>query len=401
MESIYLDYASTTPVDPRVLEAMMPCLEKDRGGFGNPNSLHFFGQKALVILDEARTKIAKTVFANYRDIVFTSSATEANNLVIRGSVKSYFRNRKTCSAIPKIIISSAEHPSVMETVRDLAGDGAVKAVFLPVDKKGVVDLDFFKKELDENTILVSVMWVNNETGSVQPISDIAKIISDFRTNHQPPTANYYPLFHTDAAQAPCFFDLNVLKSGVDLMTLSSHKIYGPKGSACLYLSNKLPTTNCQLLSPIITGGGQEYGLRSGTENIPAIAGFGLAAETAASERETEFGRTKKLSLYFFEKIKEKLPLVEINGDLENRSPHILNLFVPYKENLVVALDLAGVAASSGSACSQRIAKSSHVLSAMGFNEERIKQSVRFSFGKFTTKEEIDTAIERIIMAIKK
>jgi len=148
MESIYLDYASTTPVDPRVLEAMMPCLEKDRGGFGNPNSLHFFGQKALVILDEARTKIAKTVFANYRDIVFTSSATEANNLVIRGSVKSYFRNRKTCSAIPKIIISSAEHPSVMETVRDLAGDGAVKAVFLPVDKKGVVDLDFFKNTVD-------------------------------------------------------------------------------------------------------------------------------------------------------------------------------------------------------------------------------------------------------------
>ncbi|MFA6136161.1 MAG: cysteine desulfurase family protein [Candidatus Paceibacterota bacterium] len=392
MDSIYLDYASTTPIDPQVLEAMLPYL-KDK--LGNPGSLHSFGQKTLAAIDFARQQIAKTITANHREIIFTSSATEANNLVLKGVLKNFFRNRKDCKIIPKIIISSIEHPSILETAKDIEKDGSANIVYLPVDKDGVVDLKVLEKELDENTILVSVMWVNNEIGSVQPISKISEIISKFKKSLPLPLTPY-PLFHTDASQAFNLFDLNVSKSGVDIMTLSSHKIYGPLGSSCLFIRN----TTYGILSPIITGGDQEYGLRAGTENVASIVGFSKAAEISHQNYKNEHKRLADISDYFYKSLKKELPKIESNSPIEEEnlwSPHILNLFVPYNDNLIVALDIAKIAASSGSACSQRVEKPSHVLKSIGFNDDRIKHSVRFSFGRFATKEDIDEATKRIIM----
>ena len=415
MKHIYLDYAATTPIDKKVLDSMIPFLEQE-GNFGNSGSLHSFGQKAMAAIDDARIALAKTITANRREIIFTSGATEANNLIIRGVLKSFFKNQKNsssgsqgCAIIPRIIISAIEHPSVIETVRALEKEGAIDAVYLPVNGAGVVDLKALEKNLDDKTILVSVMWVNNETGVIQPITEISKIIANFREelriknnesgeNSKLKIQNsIYPLFHTDAVQAFNCFDLNVIKSGVDLMTLSSHKIYGPKGIGASYIKNGVES----VIEPMATGGDQEYGLRSGTENVPAIVGFASAAGMTHGVYKTESERLKKLSERFFEKIKDKFSDVEINGSIDNRSPHIINLYFPGHKNLGMALDMAGIAASAGSACAQRYEKPSHVLFAMAMDDTRIKGSIRFSFGRFTTPKDVDDAIERIIIVLNK
>lgn len=394
MKPIYLDYAATTPVDKKVFDSMTPFIEQGEN-FGNPSSLHSFGQKATAAIDNARITLAKTITANHREIIFTSGATEANNLIVRGVLKSFFKNQKKCSVIPRMVISAIEHPSVIETVRALEKDGAIEAVYLPVNGAGIVDLSILDKSLNERTILVSVMWVNNETGAVQPIEDVAKIIELFKKENGSRFGSAYPLFHSDAVQAFNCFDLNVIKSGVDLMTLSSHKIYGPKGAGASYIKNGVES----VIEPITTGGDQEYGLRPGTENVPAIVGFASAAGIAHNVYKAEFERLKKLSEKFFEKIKKEFPEVEINGSMDNRSPHIINLYFPGRENLGLALDIAGVAASAGSACAQRYEKPSHVLSAMAMDAARIKGSIRFSFGRLTTLKDIDDAVGRIIIAL--
>ncbi len=382
---------------------MTPFLEQE-GGFGNPSSLHSFGQRAMAAIDGARIMLAKTIAANHREIIFTSGATEANNLIIRGILKSFFKNKKNssadkqnCSITPRIIVSEIEHPSVLETVKILEKEGAIEAVYLPVDRFGVVDTAALERSLNDRTILVSVMWVNNETGAVQPIEKISKIIELFKKNEGKNYGGNYPLFHTDAVQAFNCFDLNVIKSGVDLMTLSSHKVYGPKGAGASYIKNGVEI----LIEPIITGGDQEYGLRSGTENVPAIVGFASAAHIAHNTYKTEFERLKKMSERFFKKIKKEFPEVEINGSDSGRSPHIINLYFPGHENLGLVMDMAGIAASSGSACSQRYEKPSHVLRAMSLDASRIKNSIRFSFGRFTEAKDIDDAIGRIIMSLNK
>lgn len=404
MNRIYLDYAATTPVDPEVLKKTEKLSDPKDDFFGNAGSLHYFGQKAQTLLDSSREKLAKTMTANYREIIFTSSATEANNLVIRGVLKGYFKKQKECRKIPKIIVSSIEHPSVLETIKTLEKEGAIKAIYLSVNPSGVVNIEELKGELDESVILVSVMWVNNETGAVQPIAEIARIISDYKkllSNTLPFTP--YPFFHTDAVQAFNLFDLNVIKSGVDLMTLSSHKIYGSKGAGALFVrsGNEPGEKVADYIEPIITGGGQEYGLRSGTENISAITGFSMAAEISRMTSKKEYARLKELSEYFFKILKSKIPDIEINGDEPGRSPHILNIYFPRHENLGMALDIIGIEASAGSACAQRYEKPSYVLSQMGFEENRVKQSIRFSFGRFTTREEIDEAAGRIITLLNK
>jgi cysteine desulfurase len=404
MKRIYLDYAATTPVDPAVFKETENIFLQDGDFFGNPGSLHYFGQKAQGLLDDARKTLAETITANYREVIFTSSATEANNLILRGVLKAYYKKYKGCKTVPKFIISSIEHPSVLETVRALENEGAIKAAYLPVNSDGLVDLEALKKELNEETILVSIMWVNNETGVVQPIAEIAGIISEYKkSSANPLSLTPYPLFHADAVQAFNLFDLNVIKSGVDLMTLSSHKIYGPKGAGALYINSKyeIRNTKYEILSPILTGGGQEYGLRSGTENVPAIVGFAKAAEIAHQAHSKEFIRLEKLSKLFFEKIKKEIPDVQINGNLDRRSPNILSIYFPRHENLGVALDMVGVAASAGSACAQRYEKPSYVLAAMGMDESRIKQSIRFSFGRFTDENEILEASGRIVKVILK
>ena len=423
MERIYFDCAASTPVDSEVQKAMSPYFSRPSAGrFGNPNSLHFFGQQARKAVDESREKIAETIGGDFREIIFNGSATEANNLAIRGIVKT-FKNK---TPRPRIIVSAVEHESVLSTARDLEDDG-IEVIYLPVNKYGIVDLKKLKENLNENTILVSIMYANNETGVVQPISKVFEIIQEFRVknlvrqsadskNSKKNSKSYIinpisrPLFHTDAVQAFQFLNCNPQELGVDMMTLSAHKIYGPKGIGLLHVKSLNPIS-C-ILNPVITGGGQEFGLRSGTENVPYIVGFAKAVELVQKNREKEFKRIHQLSGYFWKNLKKIYPAAQINGfnpflnpvrrgEL-NAVPNILNIYFPDFEanNLLIKLDLNGIAVSSGSACAAFSAKKSHVFQAMGLSEKRICSSLRFSFGKFTTGEEIKKSLKIISKILK-
>lgn len=393
---IYLDYASTTPVDPRVLSAMRPYFSER---FGNPGSLHSYGQEAQAALDAARESVAAQLGADFREIIFTGSATEANNLALRGALKAFSfklpgvsENQKlkanSYKLKPRIIVSAVEHESVLATARDLEREGAELKV-LPVDKNGRVDLKNLRAALNKETFLVSVMYANNEVGTIQPISEIAEIISDFKgsistTHHLPLTT--YPLFHTDAAQAFQFLDCSPAALGVDLLTLSAHKIYGPKGAGAMYIKSGVP------LGPVLTGGGQEYGLRSGTENVPLVAGLAKAVSLAASLRSKESPRLAKLQKELWQNVKRAAPSARLNGPPlgKDRLPNNLNVYLPglAADKILTALDLLGVAASAGSACASRATTPSHVLLAMGLGEKRARQSIRFSLGRPTGKEDI-------------
>lgn len=418
---IYLDYAATTPMDKEVKLAMEPYFYEK---FGNPGSLHSFGQEALAAVDESREKIAKAIGADFREIIFTGSATEANNLALRGIIKGFkfkvlgFSNKNqkysltpnTKNLTPRIIISAIEHKSILETCRNLNEEG-IEIIYLPVDKQGIVDLKKLKESLNERTILVSIMYANNEIGTIQNISAIAEIIKKFKIEKLKGSEKnnllvsqyfnqQYPLFHTDAVQAFQFLNCNVNDLGVDLMTLSAHKIYGPKGIGLLYVCNLKPNT--QNLKPIITGGGQEFGLRSGTENAPAIAGFAKAVELAEKNREKELKRIAELSVHFWKELKKIYPNIQLNNNYNQKFvfdylPNILNIYFPNQnaQDLLMKLDLNGVAVSSGSACSARATKPSHILKAIGLSEKKIKSSLRFSFGKFTNKKEISDVIKII------
>jgi len=428
MKRIYLDYAATTPMDMKVKKAMAPYFSAPpAGGFGNPGSLHFFGQKAMTAVDESREKIAKAINAEFREIIFTGSATEANNLALRGIVKK-FKIKDLRFKIPRIIVSAIEHDSILETCRDLERE-EIEIIYLPVNKQGIIDLKKLKESLNERTVLVSIMCANNEIGIVQNIAGISKIIKDFKKEN---FFSKYPLFHTDAVQAFQFLDCDVNKLGVDLMTLSAHKIYGPKGIGTLYINSKLQTPNYKqilnsknkiqnkktkiwdlgfgiwdlpVVKPLTTGGGQEFGLRSGTENVAAIVGFAKAIELVSNSRELENKRVRQLTDYFWRELKKLSPKAEINGlkDLRfmiydlRKLPNILNVYFPNQnsQDLLIKLDLNGIAVSSGSACSARATKPSHVLKAIGLSDKKIKSSLRFSLGKFTTKEEINRALKII------
>jgi len=428
MKRIYLDYAATTPMDMKVKKAMVPYFSAPpAGGFGNPGSLHFFGQKAMTAVDESREKIAKAINADFREIIFTGSATEANNLALRGIVKK-FKIKDLRFKIPRIIVSAIEHDSILETCRDLERE-EIEIIYLPVNKQGIIDLKKLKESLNERTVLVSIMCANNEIGIVQNIAGISKIIKDFKKEN---FFSKYPLFHTDAVQAFQFLDCDVNKLGVDLMTLSAHKIYGPKGIGTLYINSKLQTPNYKqilnsknkiqnkktkiwdlgfgiwdlpVVKPLTTGGGQEFGLRSGTENVAAIVGFAKAIELVSNSRELENKRVRQLTDYFWRELKKLSPKAEINGlkDLRfmiydlRKLPNILNVYFPNQnsQDLLIKLDLNVIAVSSGSACSARATKPSHVLKAIGLSDKKIKSSLRFSLGKFTTKEEINRALKII------
>jgi len=431
---IYLDYAATTPVDTEVFGIMKPFLEWG-SIFGNPGSLHSFGRESLKHIDEARTKIAKSIGANFNEVVFTGSATEANNLALRGVVRKWqmansesMNHKQLAINKPKIIISAIEHESVFETAKDLEKEG-IEVAIIPVDKNGIIDLKKLEKELDERTILVSVMYANNEIGTVQDIYKIGKIISDFRkqianskSRHLPFATGYWPLFHTDAVQAFQFLDCDVKKLGVDLMTLSAHKIYGPKGVGLLYrritnfklpISNKFRMNNLSntektlipsskggsalggnpyTLIPILTGGGQEFGLRSGTENVAGIAGFARAVKLVSNSRELENKRISGLKKVLWNEIKKIYPKAEVNGSTKNTLPNILNIYFPNisSELLLIKLDMEGVAVSSGSACHARSQEPSRVIQDI-WGEKRARESIRFSLGKYTTEEKIQRA----------
>ena len=373
MKNIYLDYASSTPMATEVAKVMEPYWSDT---FGNPGSTHWFGQQASGAVFKARQTIASFLDVDYKDILFTSSATEANNLALRGVLK----NSKQKNS--RIIVSAIEHESVLETCRDLEKEG-VEVVYIPVNKEGVVDCKEIERALNKRTVLVSIMHANNEIGTIQPIKKIGELIKKYKGE------NSYPLFHTDAVQAFQYLPCSIKKLGVDLLTLSAHKIYGPKGIGLLYVKDR------DLLTPIITGGGQEDGLRSGTENVPYIIGFAKAIELVEKSREKEVKRIGDLREYFWQELKKIISDIEINGSIKYRLPNNLNIYFPGRpaSDLCIELDIWGLAVSSGTACSARSIKPSYVIEALGGSEDRAFSSLRLSFGRHTTKAEVSSALE--------
>ncbi len=367
--------------------------------FGNPGSLHSFGQKAIATVDASREEIGKLIGAkHFREIIFTSGATEANNLAFRGAVEFYKKNHPD-GARPRVIISSVEHESIMETARVLERYG-VEVVRLPVDKEGVINIVTLKDSLNERVVVVSVMHVNNEVGTIQPLREIKFMIDAFRkgfpgVDEAHPAA--YPLFHTDATQSFPYLYCDVALLGVDMMTFSAHKMHGPKGVGALYVrrdEKAFPENGGFPLSAQMSGGGQEFGMRSGTENVPGIVGFARAAQLAAAARGKTSTRVAALRDELWRRIKAAVPDVEINGPMgDAKAPHILNIYFPghAAQDLLTRFDRAGLAVSSGSACRSRAVESSYVIKALGYDKTRAASSIRFSLGKSTTKREVAAA----------
>lgn len=376
---IYLDYAATTPLDKKVLEAMLPYFNEK---YGNASSIHFYGQEATSAVDISRECLAGFLGCAPQEIIFTSGATESNNLAIQGIVQGWARiNSKI---IPHIIISSIEHDSVLETVKELNKNGDVEVSYTPVDSEGVVIPDELKNLIKENTVLVSIMYANNEVGTIEPINQIGQIIkkeNESRTNKI--------IFHTDAVQAAGYLDCGVGKLGVDLLSLSGHKIYGPKGASALYVRKGVVVT------PIVAGGGQEYGKRSGTLNVPAIVGLGQAIAELQSDR-SYIGKIKILRDKLVDGVLKLIPDAKLNGPKDaNRLPNNANFIFPGAEgeSIVIMLDQLGIAASTGSACASKSLEPSHVLLAIGVPKEKAHSSLRLTLGKHTTEQEINNVIE--------
>lgn len=402
MQRIYLDNAATTSLDREVKKAMEPYFGD---AYGNPNSLHWFGQQARAAIDAARETIAGAIGARFREIIFTGSATEANNLALRGAIR---KARPTFAALHgnrpmRIIVSSVEHDSILDTARELEKEG-VEVVVIPVDTRGFVDLQALVAALDERTVLVSIMYANNEIGSIQPIKEIAEIIRTFRQRED--ALPYYPLFHIDAVQAFQFLDCSVDALGIDMMTLSAHKIYGPKGVGALYARTMDSVTHMHddrlyIIGPRISGGGQEFGMRSGTENVPAIVGFAKAVELTKEHRCNMTEQVARLRSIFWERLRGACFGVVLNNPFSEGGaylPNIVNVHFPGRKggDLLIALDLHGIAVSSGSACAARSATPSHVLRALGYSSDRAGESVRFSLGRHTTEADIAHAIEVLV-----
>jgi len=388
MKRYYFDYAATTPVDSRVVKAMTPYYSEI---FGNPGSIHKFGQEASAAIFKSRNKISKLINCDYREIIFTGSATEANNLAIKGVIENLKLKNKNFK--PRIITSQIEHESVLEVCRELVKESLAEVIYLPVSKEGIVDLKKLKESLNERTVLVSIMYANNEMGSIQPIKEISEIIKEFKIkNLKLKIDEKFPIFHSDAAQAFNYLDCDTKNLGVDMLTLSSQKIYGPKGVGLLYVKNFGSFAGEKFISPIIIGGGQEEGLRSGTENVSGIVGFSEAAQISFDLRQKESQRLLKLQNYFFKKLKtfKKAEFV-LNGPkiCMDRLPNNINIYFKNKKDLIFKLDMAGFAVSGGSACSARLARPSHVLKAMGCSSEKASESIRISFGRQTKKSDVD------------
>jgi len=384
-KKIYLDYAASTPLDPQVKSVFIKTLEI----FGNPNSLHSFGQEATAVIDEARLKIAGFFGTKPEEIIFTASATESNNLALRGIVK--FCRQKSNLETLHIVSSQIEHDSVLNTLRDLEKEG-VAVTYLPPSRDGRLRVQDVSSFLKRETVLVSIMTVNNETGVIQPIEDIGRVVRNYRRINN----SIFPLLHTDAVCAIPYLDCQLDHLGVDLLTFSGHKIYAPKGVAGLVLKRGTP------LEPIIAGGGQEGDRRSGTENTAGIAALAQAIGLIKENKKEESNRLEKLRKKFIEGITENWPKAVLNSGANKTSPHIINFRFPNQKSdeLLVQLDLAGVSISVGSACSSRALNPSHVLMAMGLTDEEVRSSLRFSLGRFTTEKEIDEVLKILKKIIK-
>ncbi|KKT92769.1 MAG: cysteine desulfurase, cysteine desulfurase [Parcubacteria group bacterium GW2011_GWC1_45_14] len=389
MARIYLDYAATTPVDKSVLDAMLPYFSKN---FGNPMSVHSFGQETLEAIDDAREEVAKFLSSSPTEIVFTSGATEANNLAIKGVLRSFYSIVRKENEKPHIITTSIEHHCVLDSCKAAQKDGLAEVTFLPVHKDGIVRLDDLKKAIKPNTIFVSVMYVSNEIGTVQPISEIGKLLSKINSEREEAKLPKI-LFHTDATQATNYWDCDVTGLGVDLLSFSGHKIYAPKGTGVLYIKKGTA------IKRILDGGDQEYKMRGGTHNLTGIVGLGAAVSTLndAKSKEKVRRQIEKLRDHLIAKILKEIPKSYLNGSKEKRTPNIVNFrFDDVEgEGLLLSLDLEGIAVSTGSACSSGALDPSHVLLALGLRHEQAHGSLRVSIGKHTTKQEVDIFIKKL------
>ncbi len=394
--TVYMDYAATTPVDRQVLRAMLPYFAKK---FGNSSNLYALGLEAKDAVVGTARKIASALNCRPDEFVFTGSATEADNLAILGVARSVKRQASSIKE-PKIIVSNVEHKAVFSACEALKKEG-FEIIELPVGKDGLVCPSDLHKLLDNKTILVSVMYANNEIGTIQPISEISKVIREFRkkkienrsenSTFYSLNSNFYPLFHTDAVQALQYLDCDVNKLGVDLLTISGHKLYGPKGVGGLYVRRGVN------IEPIIYGGGQQRGLRPGTENVPAIVGFGEAVKLVTSDKRQETRRIKKLRNKLERGIFKSIPKVVLNGHPTKRLPNFLNISILDIEGeaLLLYLDKKGISVNTGSACNSQSLEPSHVLSALGNPYECIHGSVRFTLGKGTTMSDIDYVLREL------
>lgn len=374
---VYLDYQATTPLDPRVLDAMMPYFTEK---FGNPHSRnHTHGWEAEQAVEKARQQVADLIGADAREIVFTSGATESNNLAIAG-VARFYKDRKK-----HIVTAVTEHKCVLDTCRHLEQEG-FEVTYLPVQQNGLLDLAALRAAIRDDTVLVSIMAVNNEIGVIQPLAEIGKICRERGV-----------FFHTDAAQAFGKIPLDVNGMNIDLMSISGHKIYGPKGIGALFVRRK-PRVR---LVALIHGGGQERGFRSGTLPTPLCVGLGEAAAIAKREMAEENARLERLRDRFYKRVTERLPEVYVNGDMAHRIPGNLNLSFAYVEGEGLMMGIKDLSVSSGSACTSASLEPSYVLRALGVEEELAHTSLRIGFGRFTTEDDVDYAADRIVEAVQK
>lgn len=376
---IYLDYQATTPTDPRVVEAMMPYLHEK---FGNPHSRnHLYGWETEDAIEHAREIIANFIGANSKDIIFTSGATESNNLALKGVLEFYRKSGKN-----HLIVSPIEHKCVLSSAYYLEEQG-IELTVLPIGQSGVIDPEDVRKAIKPNTALVSVMTVNNEIGTIQPVAEIGKICRENGV-----------FFHTDAAQAIGKMPLNVDECNIDLMSISSHKCYGPKGIGVLYVRRK-PRVR---VVPLIHGGGQERGLRSGTLPAFLCVGFGKAIEILANQMQDDIAYVSKLSKMFQDKLFGSLRCIQLNGDAEKRVHGNLNIsFAGVEgESLLMGLN-KDIAVSSGSACTSASLESSYVLQSIGLEDELAHTSIRFGIGRFTTEQDIEIATAKIVSVVNR
>jgi len=369
--NIYLDYAAATPVDERVLQAMVPFWQEQ---FYNPSAGYLAARRVAQALDAARARVAHWLGARPSEIIFTAGGTEANNLAIQGTARQFPGTN--------VVVSAIEHDSVLAPARQYE---CREAGVLP---DGTVDIERLNKLIDEQTVLVSIMYANNEVGTIEPIAEITKLVKQIRDERRR-TGNNLPLYvHTDAAQAANYLDLHASRLGVDMLTLNGGKIYGPKQSGVLFVKGGV------LLQPLLFGGGQERNVRSGTENVAQSVGLAAALDIAQAMRRAETDRLQVLQTEFFEKITEALPAVVINGSRKKRLPNNVHLTIPGQDNerLLMQLDEAGILAAAGSACSASDEEPSHVLKAMGVSDADAQASLRFTLGRATTAADIDRVV---------
>src|ERR1700726_2782049 len=376
--TIYMDYHATTPMDPRVFDAMKPYFMETFGNSASRN--HSFGWQAEEAVEKARKQIADLIGATPKEIVFTSGATESDNLAIKGVAEMYAEKGN------HVITVATEHKAVLDTCKKLEKHG-YRVTYLPVKADGLVDLDMLREAITDKTILITLMYANNEIGVIQPVTEIGKIAREKGV-----------LFHTDGVQAVGKVPVNVLKDNIDLMSMSAHKIYGPKGVGALYVRRKSPRVQ---ITAQMDGGGHERGMRSGTLNVPGIVGLGEACALCQAEMPEESKRMAYLRDRLRSKLEAQLDEVYVNGTMEHRVPNNLNISFAYVEGESLLMGINDIAVSSGSACTSATLEPSYVLKALGVGEDLAHTSIRFGLGRFNTQEEVDHVIDKMVQVVTK